>query len=145
MHFFNFISNLHHIPSNLTTLYSNLYDKFYQYTCIRVICCAPHSRPPQSWTHIWLHVRCTLLATPPATDHIPDFCPGLEVSAMLCSCLLQDLCRVPEVAFPSTHWNGWGVLFVPVACASTRQTCAFSVVGPSVWNGLPLALRLSPF
>ena len=37
-----------------------------------------------------------------------------------------------------------GVPFVPFARTSTRQTCAFSVVGPSVWNGLPLALRLLP-
>src|SRR6218665_529671 len=37
-----------------------------------------------------------------------------------------------------------GVLFVPIAHTSTRQARAFSVVGPSVWNGLPLALRLLP-
>ena len=35
-----------------------------------------------------------------------------------------------------------GVLFVPFASTSTRLTRAFSVVGPSVWNGLPMALRL---
>src|SRR6218665_422225 len=39
---------------------------------------------------------------------------------------------------------GTGVLFVPFAHTSTRQARAFSVVGPSVWNGLPLALRLLP-
>ena len=37
-----------------------------------------------------------------------------------------------------------GILFVPVARTSTRRTRAFSVVGPSVWNGLTLALRLLP-
>jgi len=35
-------------------------------------------------------------------------------------------------------------LFVPFARTSTLQISAFSVVGPSVWNGLPLALRLLP-
>jgi len=30
-------------------------------------------------------------------------------------------------------------LFVPFARTSTRQASAFSVVDPSVWNGLPLA------
>src|SRR6218665_4002478 len=39
--------------------------------------------------------------------------------------------------------QGW-VLFVPFARTSTHQTRSFSVVGPSVWNGLPLALRLLP-
>src|SRR6218665_2666921 len=50
----------------------------------------------------------------------------------------------PEIAVPFDQWNGVGVLFVPFALTSTRQTRAFSVVGPSVWNGLPLALRFLP-
>src|SRR6218665_3000001 len=38
-----------------------------------------------------------------------------------------------------------GVLFVPFARTSARQTRAFSVIGSSIiWNGLPLALRLLP-
>src|SRR6218665_2866522 len=38
------------------------------------------------------------------------------------------------------------LFFVPFArtCTSTTQARAFSVVGPSVWNGLPLAQRLLP-
>src|SRR6218665_3513130 len=51
--------------------------------------------------------------------------------------------RAPEVAVPSDQWNG-GVLSVPFARTSTRQARACSVVGPSVWNGLSLALRLLP-
>src|SRR6218665_1235723 len=43
----------------------------------------------------------------------------------------------PEVAVPSDQWNG--VFFVPFAPTSTRQARAFSVIGPSVWNGLRLA------
>src|SRR6218665_3041140 len=35
-----------------------------------------------------------------------------------------------------------GLLFVPFAHTSTTQVRAFSVVGPSVWNGLPLSQRL---
>jgi len=34
------------------------------------------------------------------------------------------------------------VLIVHFACTTIKQNRAFSVVGPSVWNGLPLALRL---
>ena len=37
-----------------------------------------------------------------------------------------------------------GVLFVPFARTSTCLARAILVVGPSVWNGLPLALRLLP-
>src|SRR6218665_3139243 len=36
------------------------------------------------------------------------------------------------------------LLFVPFARPSTTQARAFSVVGPSVWNVLPLAQRLLP-
>src|ERR1043165_3309663 len=32
-----------------------------------------------------------------------------------------------------------GVLMVPFARTATKQNRAFSVVGPSLWNGLPLA------
>ena len=49
-----------------------------------------------------------------------------------------------QVAFPSYQRNGGGVIFVSFARTSTRQTRTFSVVGASVWNGLPLALRLLP-
>jgi len=49
--------------------------------------------------------------------------------------------RAPEVAVHSAHWNR-GLLFVPIARIYTTAVRAFSVVGSSVWNGLPLALRL---
>src|SRR6218665_1591011 len=49
----------------------------------------------------------------------------------------------PEVAVPFDLWNGGTLyLFCPYFNSSTCQTRAFSVVGPSFWNGLPLALRL---
>src|SRR6218665_3156347 len=37
-----------------------------------------------------------------------------------------------------------GLLHVPFGRTSTMQSRAFSVVGPLVWNGLPLALRSLP-
>src|SRR6218665_926344 len=37
-----------------------------------------------------------------------------------------------------------GLLFVPFARTSTTQARALSVVGPSVWNGLPLSQRSLP-
>ena len=53
-------------------------------------------------------------------------------------------CPTPGARGCSFLLNGTGVLFVPFARASTNQTLAFSVVDPSVCNGLPLALRLLP-
>lgn len=41
--------------------------------------------------------------------------------------------------------NSWvGVLTVPFALTATKQNHDFSVLGPSPWNGPPLALRLFP-
>src|SRR6218665_3055750 len=37
-----------------------------------------------------------------------------------------------------------GQLLVPRAKTATRQRRAFSIVGPSTWNGLPLVIRLLP-
>ena len=37
-----------------------------------------------------------------------------------------------------------GQLLVPCAAIATRQRRAFSIVGPSTWNGLPLEVRLLP-
>src|SRR6218665_515601 len=59
---------------------------------------------------------------------------------------LRDLC------YPTPDTRGrsslrsleQGLLFVPFARTSTTQACAFSVVVPSVWNGLPLAQQFLP-
>src|SRR6218665_1930542 len=62
----------------------------------------------------------------------------------LASAYLRDLC----CPTPGTRGRSslrsleQGLLFVPFARPSTTQARAFSVVGPSVWNGLPLAQRL---
>jgi len=37
-----------------------------------------------------------------------------------------------------------GLLRVPFAQTSNRQKHAFSVIGPTTWNGLPLTLRSLP-
>src|SRR6218665_1819473 len=37
-----------------------------------------------------------------------------------------------------------GQLLVPRAKTATRQRRAFSIVGPSTWNGLPLEIRILP-
>src|SRR6218665_3014238 len=37
-----------------------------------------------------------------------------------------------------------GLLRVPFARTATRQKRAFAVAGPSIWNDLPLSIRLLP-
>ena len=59
---------------------------------------------------------------------------------------LRDLC-CPTLSAPgrrSLRSTERCVLMVPFARTATKQNCAFSVVGPSLWNGLLLALRLHP-
>src|SRR6218665_1802984 len=51
----------------------------------------------------------------------------------------------PEVAVHSAHRNRGYSLFLFLVPPQPRPVqCAFSVVGPSVWNGLPLSQRLLP-
>src|SRR6218665_86858 len=64
-----------------------------------------------------------------------------SASAYLCV-----LCR-PVSGLPG--WRGLrssvtGQLLVPCATTATRQRHAFCVVGPSIWNGLPLEICLLP-
>src|SRR6218665_3784888 len=53
------------------------------------------------------------------------------------------LCRQSLSARSTRHLRSaeQGLLHVPFAHTSIMQSRAFSVVGPLVWNGLPLALR----
>src|SRR3984885_4286255 len=59
---------------------------------------------------------------------------------------LQELCRtvLSDGGTRSLRSSEQGLLQVPFARTSTRQNHAFSVLGPSIWNGLPLELRLLP-
>ena len=76
-----------------------------------------------------------------------------RIGAMVWRCILgltpaylRDLC----CPTPGTRGRNslrsleQGLLFVPLAHTSTTQARAFLVVGPSVWNGLPLSQRLLP-
>ena len=59
---------------------------------------------------------------------------------------LSNLC-CPVSAAPgrrSLRSAEGGTLMVPFARTATMQRRAFSVVGPSLWNGLPITLRLFP-
>src|SRR5688572_5665448 len=59
---------------------------------------------------------------------------------------LQELCRSISAIIGRQPLRSAvrGDLSVPFARTSTMQHRAFSVVGPSIWNGLPLELRLLP-
>src|SRR6218665_3769127 len=59
---------------------------------------------------------------------------------------LRDLCHT-TMGIPgrrSLHSTEQGLLLVPFAHTAIMQNRAFSVVGPSLWNGQSLALRLFP-
>src|SRR6218665_3989602 len=59
---------------------------------------------------------------------------------------LIDLCCPSLSVWSTRHLRSaeQGLLHVPFARPSTMQSRAIFVVGPLVWNGLPLALRSLP-
>ena len=66
--------------------------------------------------------------------------------AALVWCCLLDLAPAYLVEFCglSLRSADQGLLCVPFARSSARQKHAFAVVGPSIWNGLPLSIRSLP-
>src|SRR6218665_2336410 len=62
------------------------------------------------------------------------------------SAYLTELCRPSLGARSTRHLRSaeQGLLHVPFARTSIMQSRAFSMVGPLVWNGIPLALRSLP-
>src|SRR6218665_2926028 len=116
------------------------------------------SGPPKSTSHI----SDPPIFSRPSTKN-PDKAPctnslsiaGIifRIGAMVWRCILglapaylRDLCHpTPGTrGCSSLRSSEQGLLFVPFARTSTTKTRAFSVVGPSVWNGLPLSQRLLP-
>ena len=76
-----------------------------------------------------------------------------RLAALIWRCLLglapvylRELCCTTLSAGGSRSLRSseQGLLQVPFARTSIRQNRAFSVLGPSTWNGLPLELRLLP-
>ena len=71
-----------------------------------------------------------------------------RVAALAWRCLLGlalaylvELCAQSSRSLRSAEQ---GLLHVPFARTSTRQKRAFAVVGPSIWNGLPLLIHSLP-
>src|SRR6218665_3358244 len=59
---------------------------------------------------------------------------------------LRELCCPLQSAMSSRSLRSsqQGLLQVPFARTSAKQSRAFTVVGPSIWNGLPSKLRIFP-
>ena len=59
---------------------------------------------------------------------------------------LRELCcpLCSAMSSRSLHSSQQGLLLVPFARTSAKQSRAFSMVGPSIWNGLPSQLRIFP-
>ena len=95
-----------------------------------------------------LHIMRDVLYWLPVSQRI-----SYRIAALVWRCLagcarsyLSDLCcPVSDLASRrSLRSSAKGELLVPRARSSLRQRRAFSIVGPSTWNGLPLELRLLP-
>ena len=62
-------------------------------------------------------------------------------------CCLMNCVHMPSKSARSSRSlrsADQGLLRVPFARTSARQKPAFAVVGPSIWNGLPLSIRSLP-
>ena len=70
----------------------------------------------------------------------------IRTHAYIHTCLTESISILPKHLYSTRHLCSveHGLLHVPFACTSTMLRRAFSVVGPLVWNGLPLALRSLP-
>jgi len=88
----------------------------------------------------------SLAAPPAATDHCIGALVWICLLGLAPAYLLDLCCSSPGTRGRSSlrSMERRGLPFVPFASTSTNQTRAFSVVGPTVWNGLPLAQRLLP-
>src|SRR6218665_2017632 len=73
-----------------------------------------------------------------------------RIAVLVWRCLLgsgrRERCR-PVSGLPgrrALRSYATGQLLVSCAKTATRQRRAFSIVGPSTWNGLPLEIRILP-
>src|SRR6218665_730033 len=112
-------------------------------------CCTPLWAHPQIWPRFQVYAGCAPLAPPPTEDFVP-YIPYISLvwrSLLgLASTYLRDLCHT-TMGIPdrrSLRSTEQGLLLVPFAHITAMQNRAFSVVGPSLWNGLSLVLRLLP-
>src|ERR1043165_9324014 len=110
------------------------------------LCHTPLRTHPQIRPCLGLYAELSSLAPPPSADLVSDHRFGLAVLAGPRPAYLRDLCCPTSSAQGrrSLCSTERGVLMVPFARTATKQNRAFSMVGPSLWNGLPLALRLHP-
>src|SRR6218665_3412394 len=109
-------------------------------------CRTPLWAHPQIWPCFPVYAGCAPLAPLPTEDFVPYNFLSLAVPPGSCSAYLRDLCRT-TMGIPgrrSLRSTEQGLLLVPSAHTATMQNRAFSVVGPSLWSGVSLALRLFP-
>ena len=110
------------------------------------LCCTPLWTLPQIWPYLQLYVGCAPLA--PLQQTIPYQIIALAWWSVVWLALayLRDFCCT-TLSVPgchSLHSTEQGFVIVFFAHTTTNQNFTFSVVGPLLWNGLSLALRLFP-
>lgn len=100
------------------------------------------------WSPIWLYVGCPAIASNIPTHHLQHLCLCLALRSLYCARTLMgallSLLSCFDLQWPllsAFH----GDLLVPFAHTSTMHFhWAFSVVGPTIRNSIPLELRLHP-
>src|SRR6218665_3242944 len=103
----------------------------------------PHS---YVWPCPWVYAGCPSLAPVPDAHYLPRLCVGSALHRGS-STTLSAGTLLPHCCYSTSY-------LIALFCARAvtgprtrtviRQRRTFSVAGPTAWNGLPVALRLTP-
>src|SRR6218665_3357739 len=105
--------------------------------------CGPHS---YVWPGLWVYAGCPSLAPLPTAHCLPHLCVGSALHGGT-GPILSPGTLMLHCYYPASYLI---TLFCPGGVAGPRtrtvirQRRAFSVAGPTAWNGLLVALRLTP-
>src|SRR6218665_1764975 len=105
--------------------------------------CGSHS---WVWPGLWVYAGCPSLPPLPTAHCLPHLCVGSALHRGTSPILSPELCcsTVTIQRRISLRSSAKAELLVPRTRTVIRQRRAFSVAGPTDWNGLPVALRLTP-
>src|SRR5688572_682665 len=104
----------------------------------------PHWGNSQVWSCLQLHAGGPSLAPYLPAHRAQGGCPELALSSGPCT-IPETCCLILGVPGRRLLRSTEQGVLVPFARSATMRTRAFSVVGPMIWNGLPLELRLHPW
>src|SRR6218665_920101 len=94
-----------------------------------------------------MYAGCPSLAPLPAAHCLPHLCVGSALHGGTCPILSPGTLLLHcyySASYLIIRSSAQAELLVPRTRTVIRQRRAFSVAGPTAWNGLPVALRLTP-